>query len=217
MLKFLCRGSGFSGENNAAYVEVGQDLILIDCGYTVFNTLREKLNLAKYDNVYVIITHLHPDHAGSLGQLIMYMGYVLNKKPYVLSVCEKMQRYLEACGVDRTLYYLKESCPYNIKFIKTNHSEFLDAYGFSLKINGKKIVYTGDTATLEPFEKHIKDADELYVDVSKNGVVHLRIDEVLEKLIAIQKGGTKVFLMHLDDEEYISKVTQGKLEFARLV
>ena len=44
MLKFLCRGSGFSGENNAAYVEVGEDLILIDCGYTVFNAIREKLD-----------------------------------------------------------------------------------------------------------------------------------------------------------------------------
>ena len=216
MLKFFSRGSGFSGENNSAYVEVGNDLILIDCGYTVFNALREKLDLAKYTNVYVIITHLHPDHAGGLGQLIMYMGYVLNKKPCVLSACEKMEKYLEACGVDRKLYFLKESCPYNIKFIKTTHSEFLDAYGFSLEINGQKIVYTGDTATLDLFEKHIVGADELYVDVSKNGVVHLKIDEVLERLIVIQNRGVKVFLMHLDDEEYISKVVQGKLEFARL-
>ena len=216
MLKFLCRGSGFSGENNAAYVEVGEDLILIDCGYTVFNAIREKLDLAKYNNVYIITTHLHPDHAGSLGQLIMYMRYVLNKKPHILSICEKMQKYLGACGVDRKFYFLKESCPYNIKFIKTTHSEFLDAYGFSLEINGKKIVYTGDTATLDPFEKHIEGAYELYVDVSKNGVIHLKIDEVFEKLIAIQNVGTKVFLMHLDDEEYISKVVQGKLEFAKL-
>ena len=79
------------------------------------------------------------------------------------------------------------------------------------------MVYTGDTSTLEPFKPYLEQADELYVDVSKNGAVHLSINQCLSELLAIQALGTKVYLTHMDDEEYIAKVAQGRLEFARLV
>ena len=214
MLKFLGRGSGFSTSDNSAYIEYDDSLILIDCGNTVFNVLRERVDLSKYDSIYIIITHLHPDHAGSLGQLIMYLGYVLSKKPIIVSECEKMQDYLNIIGVDRSLYNLNSRAISGLKFIKTQHTSLIDAYGFVFEYKGKKIVYTGDTSTLNPFRKDIKEANELYVDVSKKGIVHIQIDDVFQELIQIQDKGTKVYLMHLDDEEYIAKVTQGKLEFA---
>lgn len=214
MLKFLGRGSGFSTSDNSAYIEYDDSLILIDCGNTVFNVLRERVDLSKYDSIYIIITHLHPDHAGSLGQLIMYLGYVLSKKPIIVSECEKMQDYLNIIGVDRSLYNLNSRAISGLKFIKTQHTSLIDAYGFVFEYEGKKIVYTGDTSTLNPFRKDIKEANELYVDVSKKGIVHIQIDDVFQELIQIQDKGTKVYLMHLDDEEYIAKVTQGKLEFA---
>lgn len=223
MLKFLGRGSGFSYENNSAYMESGNNLILIDCGYTVFNKARKKLDLSKYNTIYIVITHLHPDHAGSLGQMIMYLGYQLSKKPIIVSACEKMQDFLDNMGIDSDLYDLYPNALTRMKFIKTHHSSFCDAYGFEFGVLNdenyriKRIVYTGDTFSLEPFEPYLDKADELYVDVSKGGIVHLQIDEVLPKLLEIQKRGTKVYLMHLDDEEYIARATEGNIEFAKLV
>ena len=216
MLTFFGRGSGFSNENNSAYIEIGNSIILIDCGYTVFNAVRTKLDLSTFDNIYVVITHLHPDHAGSLGQLILYSGYVVRKKVVVVTKCKNIRKLLDIIGVNREFYQVDDGHGINLDFIETRHTDLLDAYGFVIKINEKKIVYTGDTSILEPFEKALKKADELYVDVSKKGIVHLQIDEVFHKLLEIQNRGTKVYLMHLDDEEYVRDITKGKLEFAKL-
>lgn len=212
-LKFLGRSSGFGLKNNSAYYEDGNRLVLIDCGLTVFNTVRETVDLSKYETIDIIITHLHPDHAGSLGQLLMYLGYVLKKKANVISKCKNIKNYLDIVGVDPALYMLTYSP--NISFIETIHAPELDSYGFKAKMGDNLIVYTGDTSTLQPFKEHLKDADEFYVDVSKFGGVHLKIDNVFEELISIQNKGVKVYLMHLDDEEYISNLVQDRIEFAQ--
>ena len=56
----------------------------------------------------------------------------------------------------------------------------------------------------------MKDADELYVDVSKSGGVHIKIDEVLNQLLKFKKLGGSVYLMHIDDFEYVNKITNGQ-------
>lgn len=58
----------------------------------------------------------------------------------------------------------------------------MDAYGFKLNIHGKSILYTGDTNIIKPFEKYLKNVQEFYVDVSKFGGAHLKIDDVKLKL-----------------------------------
>ena len=77
----------------------------------------------------------------------------------------------------------------------------------------KNIIYTGDTNTLNPFLPYIENEkiDELYVDVSRFGGAHLKIDDVVEKLAKINKSGTLVDLMHLDDKEYINAIWQSEL------
>ena len=217
MLKFLGRGSGFSRENTSAFYEFDNSLLLIDCGYTVFNKCMEKLNFSKYDNIYIAITHLHPDHTGSLGQLILYLGYALSKTTTIVTKCEKIQDFLDISGVNREFYQISDGKEIGITFIKTTHINLLDSYGFVFKNEGQTIIYTGDASSLNPFEKYLDIADELYVEVSKNGIVHIQIDEILPKLLEIQRKGTKIYLMHLDDEIYIANATKGKLEFANLV
>ena len=201
-LTFLGKDSGFKKNNNSAYIEKNNDLILIDCGFAIFEKAKEKFNFSKYDNIKIIITHLHNDHAGSLSQLIMYLWFVLNKKVTVISNCKDISTYLKITGTPEESYSLS-SKEENIKFIKTEHVKEIDSYGFEMIIDNKKIVYTGDTKTIEPFENFVEDADEFYVDVSKFGGVHLKIDDILEKLQKIQQKGTKIILMHMDDEQYI--------------
>lgn len=101
--------------------------------------------------------------------------------------CENIIKYLDIIGVDRNIYSLKSE--ENIEFIKTIHVPELYSYGIVANLENKKIIYTGDTSTLEPFLKEMKSADELYIDVSKNGRIHIKIDEVLKELIEFKNSG----------------------------
>lgn len=72
-LTFLGKDSGFGEKNNSSYIEIENKLILIDCGFTVFQQVKNKFNFENYESIHIIITHLHNDHAGSLSQLILYL------------------------------------------------------------------------------------------------------------------------------------------------
>ena len=185
-LTFLGRDSGFGEKNNSAYIEVEDKLILIDCGFTVFEQIKNIFDLSKYKEIKIIVTHLHNDHAGSLSQLI--------------------KEYLDITGTPEDAYELKD----DIEFIKTEHVKYLDAYGFCLNINDRKIVYTGDTNTIAPFMPYIENCDELYIDVSRFGGAHIKIDDIVDTLKNIKQKGTEIFLMHLDDKEYIRKATNDE-------
>lgn len=204
VLTFLGKDSGFGDENNSAYIEKNDKFILIDCGFTVFEKLK-KIDFNKYKNIEIIITHLHNDHAGSLSQFILYLWFKYNKKTTVYCNCKYIKEYLEITGTTPEAYEIKKSAP-NIEFIKTEHAKELDAYGFKMKILGKNIVYTGDTKTLEPYIPYLNDCDELYVDVSKNGGVHLKFEDIIPQLKELKENNTKVFLMHIDDKEYIKNL-----------
>ena len=109
----------------------------------------------------------------------MYLWYVVGIKSNVYCCCENIREYLDITGVPRDGYELYKSSP-SIKFIKTEHAIGIDSYGFCLEINGKKIVYTGDTSIVEPFCDVLENADEFYVDVSLDNNVHLKIRECID-------------------------------------
>ena len=209
-LFFLGRDSGFGEKNNSAYFECKKELTLIDCGFTVFPQLKSKFNFEKFEIINVIITHLHNDHAGSLSQLILYLWFVYHKKINIYSNCKKIEEYLDITGTPREAYELKTSSPY-IEFIKTEHVKYLDSYGFKIIIENKKIVYTGDTCEINPFLPYLNDADEFYIDVSRYGGAHLKIDDIIEQLKEIKKRGINIFFMHIDDTEYIYNIAKSLL------
>lgn len=213
VLKFLGSDSGFGASNNSAYIEERDKLIIIDCGFTVFQQIKEKFDLNKYKEINVIITHLHNDHAGTLSQLILYSYFVFNKKVNVISMCSKIKEYLDITGTPEDAYKLHNNFE-NIEFIKTEHTKYLDSYGFKLWVNGKEIVYTGDTNRLEPFMKYINDIDEFYVDVSRYGGAHLKLEDIIDKLREIKKQNVSIYLMHIDDRGYITGVVKDEFYFA---
>lgn len=213
ILKFLGSDSGFGINNNSAYIEEKGKLTIIDCGFTVFTQIKKKFDLNKYKEINVIITHLHNDHAGSLSQLILYSYFIFNKKVNVISKCSKIKEYLDITGTPEDAYTLYNKFE-NVEFIRTEHTRYLDSYGFKLCVNGKKIVYTGDTNILEPFIKYTNDIDEFYVDVSRYGGAHLKIDDVIEKLREIKKKNIRIYLMHIDDRKYIDEKINNEFYFA---
>ena len=209
MLNFFGSDAGFGEKNNSAYYEKDNEIYIIDCGFTVFQEIRKNIDFSKYKKINIIITHLHNDHAGSLSQVILLAWFAYNKKVNVISHCENIEKYLEITGTPKDTYEVKKELD-NLKFIKTDHVKELDCYGFVWKVNGKKIVYTGDTYTLEPYMESLKNADEFYTDISKNGGVHLKFDDVYEQLKNIKQNGTKVILIHIDDKKYIEEKSNNE-------
>ena len=161
LLKFIGNDSGFGDKNNSAYFEQNNELFIIDCGYTVFNEIKNRFDFSVYNNINVIITHLHNDHAGSLSQFILYMWFVYKKQVNVICNCKYIREYLDITGTPSCAYELKNKLE-NLTFIKTKHTDYLDAYGFVMNINNKRILYTGDTCEIESFSPYLNNINKLY-------------------------------------------------------
>ena len=77
-LTFLGTGGAFTdyrvNYHNNAVVETSEGLVLIDCGSTAVQSLKE-LGLKPWDVAGAIITHTHGDHTGGLEQLIWERVY----------------------------------------------------------------------------------------------------------------------------------------------
>lgn len=213
ILKFLGNEAGFGNNNNSAYIEINDKFVLIDCGLTVFEKLKNNFDFNKYNSINVIITHLHNDHVGSLSQFILYLWFVYNKKTTVISKCKNIKKYLQITGTTKQAYKVIDNFD-NIKFIKTLHVKELDSYGFKAKYKGRTFIYTGDTKTIVPFLEYMNDVNELYIDTSKYGGVHIKFEEVIETLREIKSKGIEIFLMHIDDYEYIRKINNNEFYFA---
>ena len=210
-LNFLGSDAGYGKENNSAYIKIEDKLILIDCGFTVFSKIKENIDMNNYNEIEVIITHLHNDHAGSLSQLVLYSYLELGIRVKVISKCKHIDEYLQFCGTPKDAYEIFDGTD-NITIIQTEHTPFLDAYGFNMILNGKSLLYTGDTKILEPFIPYFDEADELYIDVSKSGGAHLKIEDIMEKLLELKENGLDIYLMHVDDKEYVRNIVKGEFE-----
>lgn len=220
MLTFLGRGSAFTNQHNSAYFTDGNDLVLLDCPMSSFTRLKEK-DLGKYDHIYILVTHTHSDHTSGIAMLIDYCYFTVKTPVTVIAPSDAVYRDL--------LYFLKnlDGCSdawYELieakdlgkswlsEVIPTTHTEELSGkcFGYCLSIDGKTVVYTGDTNTLDPFLKYLGNGSFLYAETSAyKSEVHLFCEEIKEQISELGKKGVHVFLMHLDDEEYIAKTMEG--------
>ena len=215
-ITFLGRDSGFGKKNTSAYAMIDKRLLLIDCGQTVMRQLQKKNLLNNISGIDVIITHMHGDHVGSLSQLALYSYFTLRKPINIITACSKIEEFLTITGVDRYCQipgFPEERYTRNnnfVTFIKTNHvGNEMDCYGFSTKINGIHIVYTGDTTTIEPFMHELTQGTQLFCDASTVGGVHLKLQDNIGLLNELTKKGVSVYLMHLDNEPKIRKMIRG--------
>lgn len=215
-ITFLGRDSGFGKKNTSAYAIVNDRLLLIDCGQTVMTQLQEKNLLSEISGIDVIITHMHGDHVGSLSQLALYSYFVLKTPINIITKCAEIDNFLTITGVARycqTPGFPEERYTRNndfVNFISTDHvGDELDCYGFSAKINGTHIVYTGDTKTLDPFISYLDKDSQLFTDASTVGGVHLKLEDNLSLLNELTQKGVDVYLMHLDNELKIREMIKG--------
>lgn len=220
MLKFIGTGSAFNTAlgNNSAYIKNGKRMFLIDCGSANFHRMKESGLLDDVEEIVVYVTHTHPDHVGSLGDLIFYMYYTkgeLKPRVHVITADSTVSTLLHLNGVSLKLYthsLLLEgqethlnSLDYTIIPVKMSHVEELESYGLLIRDNKTEeiVFYTGDTNefTLNHLEALKEDElSKFYIDTCSNdydGNVHLSIKKLRE---AIPKElRHKVWCMHLDE------------------
>ena len=208
-LKFLGKGACFypAFYNTSAYFVYKDNLILIDCGETVYERLLETEKIDSYKNIYVVITHLHADHVGSLGSLISYCAYILKKKITVVHPEYKLCELLTLMGIDDNAYiYVQEfgSLIEGLKITKVNvqHAVNMKCYGYEIEYDDVHIYYSGDASNLP---KEILDGflnrsiTDVYQDTSTHDLdsaSHMYFGK-LEELIPSELR-KHVYCMHLD-------------------
>lgn len=178
---FLGAGGAFNPHltNSSLFIQHPQGNILLDCGYNVFQQL-SKLNLCNEVD-YVLISHLHNDHIGSLSTFIYFYTMIGRKLKLKLLYVDENQK-----GTLRS--YLQFSIPliddfvdfiplYTIKGIKAIdtlglHVPNFQTYGFVFEQENHKYYFTGDLGDeqflLKNFDLQVEDVifyDTEFVDV----------------------------------------------------
>lgn len=226
MLKFIGRGSAFNVKegNNSAFIKNGNHLLLIDCGSDVFSQIQSLELLNGIEEIDVLLTHMHPDHFGSLGDLIYYSYFIIGKgqlpKITIHHYSERMNETLEAMGVYSFMYHeLKFRNPkakqtvminenYIVEPILVNHypsvreSTPFNCLGFFIETRQGKLYYSGDSNEIpqKAMDKLVSgELSAFYQDtcaLDYDGNVHLYYGKLLEAVSADLRH--LVHCMHID-------------------
>lgn len=220
MIQFLGRGSAFADVNNSAIFMDGDKMVLIDCSMSGFNRVK-KMALTGISGIDILVTHTHADHISGIAMLIDYMYFVKKIPVTVVVPSEEVKEdihwslfRLDGCADD--WYKLVVASDYKEAFFKaaipTVHSDQLAGrcFGYNLEVDGRNVVYTGDSRTIEPFLPYITDDTILYMEIATyDSTVHMNVEDMLPFIKEQTERGVEVYLMHLDDEPAISAKIEG--------
>ena len=215
-LKFLGKGSAFYPElgNNSAFFIEKNNLFLIDCGENIFERIKKNKLLEDKEDLYVFITHTHPDHVGSLGSLIFYQYYIYGKRTKIVLANYRqkclLKKLFSCIGVRKEHYeFLKTKDIENkfqsfscVEFLETEHTATMHSFNIIFKTEKGIVFYSGDSMSLKNLQRYYGDKiDKIYLDAqpsSSNVEGHLRISTIESELpIELKR---KVYLMHLNDK-----------------
>lgn len=205
-LKFFGKGAAFFpkyGNTNAFFI-LNNTLYLLDCGESTFERLNNKLNLESFDAIYVLLTHMHADHCGSLATLISYSKIVLHKKVHVVYPNTAIQEHLRLVGISPDFYHylplLPESKDLKVQPLEVQHANDMACFGYLLSDDTHSIYYSGDAAHLreDMREAFLKgEIARIYHDTaSHKSESHFHYKEACKQIP--EEHRERYFCMHLD-------------------
>ena len=209
-LTFLGLGSAFNPdmENTNAFFVQENELYLLDCGETAFGRIWNSQALGNCSRVTVAITHLHCDHAGSLGSLISYCALVLKKPIRVIHPLETIRDLLDLMGIKRSFYTwlpsLETETGVSFRPVEIEHVDNMRCFGYIISDSEKTVYCSGDAKSIPPdvMEAFLKgDLDEIYQDTSLETGDHATHASFawLEKTFA-PEFRSRVYCIHLDKD-----------------
>jgi ribonuclease BN (tRNA processing enzyme) len=210
-IKFLGTGGAFDTDylNSSALLNFRGVHLLIDCGFTVYPTLVKK-NLINKVN-YIILTHLHNDHSGSLANLLLHKSIVEKVQPPVIlypteQFKNQLYKFLKIQLKDPDKYadFVPLEQFTGITAIDTygQHSEGLQTFAYIFEEDDTRIVYSGDLGKpdtlFEKLEKLPSMKTCVYHDITFNpaNTGHTYYKKLLPYL-----SGPEIFGYHCDPTE----------------
>ncbi len=171
--------SGYPKANEASsgYLLQHEDYhLLLDCGSGVLSKLQNILAPEQLNGVF--ITHYHADHIADIGVLqhARLITGLLGKKMDCLPIyahdLDKSEfSKLTYKEITKGIAYRENETvtagPFKVQFLKTKHP--IDCFAMRFEVDGKSIVYTGDTSFKEELVTFSQDADLLLCECSFYG------------------------------------------------
>ena len=230
-LCFLGNGGSFSKDrlNTSAYLVNSDIMVLIDCGESVFHKLLEIDVLNNIRRIYIILTHFHSDHVGSLGSLLFYcrfkgikdvnIVFPIKEFPYLLlklfGISEDMFNVKSPKEID--YYYLKEYEQLHGDIDKDGNLITIPSFGYHLINDNDNFFYSGDTCVIPDIvltKFNNKEIKYMYYEVSNDGYkAHIQLDELV-KLIK-PENRKRVVCMHFGDNFDIERLNNLGFNSAR--
>jgi|SRR5882724_837645 len=187
--KFLGTGGVFDFKygNSSLTVDCGYR-VLVDCGPLIFPRLVE---LSIIDTIeYLLLTHLHGDHTGSMFQLVFYTMSVLKRPLKILYATDVFRSQIEALltdqGVPKTHF---EMCPLQVvsaiqAFDTTNkHAEGVTSFAYVFSYSDTKVFYSGDLGDISVTKGILSDINPSEIIIfhemhQKKGKAHVHYSEL---------------------------------------
>jgi ribonuclease BN (tRNA processing enzyme) len=160
-IKFIGTGGAFEPQygNSAALLHFQEKILLIDAGFTVYARLVELNRWRQLD--YILLTHLHNDHCGSLANILLHRyHFEKSLRTSILYPSEAFRQQMETFlaiqlkDPEKYVDFVPVSHLSGLQVLDTfgKHSADFQSYSFLFEENGERLVYSGD----------LRDADFLF-------------------------------------------------------
>ena len=231
LLRFTGIGNmqNYQLKNTSAFMKFDKTMLLLDCGMTTFFELQKRKVLENLDEIFIAITHSHPDHIGSLAALVLYLKFNTNIKINII-VNEKFREQktqlgdiLLKNGVQKDYFSFIDvknvNSFFKIDSLRIRHCEQLKSYAYTIIIDDQtKYYYLGDNKDVKVLRKTLNQLrynDFIFTDISKSpSRVHLEFKELLN--IADKSKLNQIFCIHFDSKKSIKLAKQFGLRTAEI-